>query len=82
MDCIAAALALEHRATLVTSEGDFEKLGVTYTGCGFGVGDTIPVKLANPAVNPKIPSTEHERGSVCFLVRLRRARESRQCIRR
>ncbi len=27
VDCIAAALALQHRATLVTSDRDFEKLG-------------------------------------------------------
>ena len=27
VDCIAAALALHHRATLVTSDRDFEKLG-------------------------------------------------------
>ena len=27
VDCIAAALALQHRATLVTADRDFEKLG-------------------------------------------------------
>jgi len=27
VDCIAAALALQHRATLVTGDRDFEKLG-------------------------------------------------------
>jgi predicted nucleic acid-binding protein len=27
VDCVAAALALQHRATLVTSDRDFEKLG-------------------------------------------------------
>jgi predicted nucleic acid-binding protein len=27
VDCIAAALALQHQATLVTSDRDFEKLG-------------------------------------------------------
>ncbi len=27
VDCIAAALVLQHRATLVTSDRDFEKLG-------------------------------------------------------
>lgn len=27
VDCMAAALALQHRATLVTSDRDFEKLG-------------------------------------------------------